>query len=539
MAEPEAPSAPRDTAEGRALLQSRLAQYGRFGATLSSVFLLADLVIYFTLPMPGTVPLLAAHLVNITAGVGTWLVARGRALGNGTLIGIDIGISMLECAAFTLAATTLPLWARPELIELLCVGYVLGLRAFLIPSTTLRTALLSAACNLPIVVQTYFLHRSEKLHPDAPEALPMAVIILLLASASIIITSLTSRTIFGLRQRVREALTVGQYTLLRKIGEGGMGVVYEAGHAMLRRRTAIKLLRPERAGEHNLLRFEREVQLTSSLTHPNTICIYDYGRAADGLLYYAMEYLDGIDLQTLVELDGSQPAGRVVHVLLQVCGALHEAHQVNLIHRDVKPANIFLCDRGGVEDVAKILDFGLVKSLTKGDTTQSTVDLIVGTPLYMAPEAIVEPSSVDARSDLYALGAVGYFLLSGKPPFGGSSVVEVCGHHLHTQPEPLRAKARFELSSELEAILLRCLAKSPSERPSSAAELAQALANCPDSSGWNTETAKNWWAQRARTARTSERVTQTEHPATSAVAATVAVDLRERHVAPRRRAARP
>ena len=208
---------------------------------------------------------------------------------------------------------------------------------------------------------------------------------------------------------------------------------------MLRRPTAIKLLPPERAGEDNLARFEREVQLTAQLTHPNTVAIYDYGRTPDGVFYYAMEYLDGINLEELVR--AARPAaGRAASSAssTQVCGALAEAHGRGLIHRDIKPANIILYERGGEPDVAKVVDFGLVKRAdgrrARRDVTSAIV--LTGTPLYMSPEAITTPDAVDARSDLYALGAVGYFLLTGKPVFEAASMAEAFGHHLHTVPMP-------------------------------------------------------------------------------------------------------
>ena len=232
---------------------------------------------------------------------------------------------------------------------------------------------------------------------------------------------------------------VGAYTLEEKVGEGGMGVVYKASHALLRRPAAIKFLASDRAGEHAVERFEREVQVTSRLTHPNTISIYDFGRTPDGAFYYAMEYVDGLDLQTLVERHGPQPPARVAHLLAQLAGALAEAHAAGLIHRDIKPANVMVCERGGMLDVVKVLDFGLVKEMdARSDGTGADNGRIVGTPLYLAPEALTAPESLDARSDLYALGALGYFLLSGSAPFSGTNVVDVCRQHLHSDPAPSR-----------------------------------------------------------------------------------------------------
>ncbi|HKP57321.1 MAG TPA: serine/threonine-protein kinase [Polyangiales bacterium] len=269
---------------------------------------------------------------------------------------------------------------------------------------------------------------------------------------------------------------LGPYRLDEKIGEGGMGVVYKASHEFLQRPAAIKLLPADRAGERDRRRFEREVQLTSRLTHPNTISIYDYGRTAEGTFYYAMEYLEGLDLQTLVERHGPQDPARVANLLAQLTAALGEAHRVGLVHRDVKPANVMLCERGGVKDVVKVLDFGLIKSLdSRSNGTDTDIDRIVGTPLYLSPEALTAPETVDARSDLYAVGALGYFLLTGVPPFSGRNVLEVCGHQLHSTPVPPSQRLGHDLPRELEALLLRCLAKSPADRPQTAAELHRAF----------------------------------------------------------------
>jgi serine/threonine-protein kinase len=291
---------------------------------------------------------------------------------------------------------------------------------------------------------------------------------------------------------------LGQYTLDEKIGEGGMGVVYKASHALLQRPAAIKVLAPGRSGEQDLKRFEREVQLTSLLTHPNSISIYDFGRSEEGTFYYAMEYVDGVDLQTLVERDGPQDPARVAHLLAQLAGALVEAHQIGLIHRDVKPANIMVCERGGSSDFLKLLDFGLIKELSVSEeVTQTDPERVLGTPLYLSPEALTAPDTVDARSDLYAVGAVGYFLLTGVPPFSGRNAIEVCGHHLHSAPVPPSSRRPGVIPAELEEILLRCLAKRPEQRPATAAALQRAL--LAFAAEWTQERAAGWWSDHAAT----------------------------------------
>ncbi len=304
---------------------------------------------------------------------------------------------------------------------------------------------------------------------------------------------LAERYVAALEGRVKEALRLGQYTLTEKIGEGGMGAVYRARHALLRRPTAVKLLPLDQLDEISVERFEREVQLTSELTHPNTIAIYDYGRSPGGMFYYVMEYLDGIDLESLVAEEGPLPPGRVVQVLMQVCEALDEAHDHGLVHRDVKPANIILCMRGNRPDVAKVLDFGLVKELDGDDgVTLANVNVVAGTPAYLAPEALTASEPVGPWSDLYSLGAVGYYLLTGTVVFEGTAA-EMCAHHIHTVPDRPSSRMGEALPAELEDLILKCLAKKPAERPASARALRDAFAELTLKDEWNESQALAWW----------------------------------------------
>jgi eukaryotic-like serine/threonine-protein kinase len=342
--------------------------------------------------------------------------------------------------------------------------------------------------------------RAEAYHPLAILHVAFWSLFALLAAAAIAVfafTVLVARLRGRMRAAALAAKQLGRYTLDGKIGEGGMGVVYRAHHAMLRRPTAVKLLSPHKTNEKSIARFEREVQLTSQLTHPNTITIYDYGRTSEGIFYYAMEYLDGTDLQSLVLRHGPQPDGRVIHILVQVCGSLVEAHGIGLIHRDIKPSNIILTRRGGLYDFVKLLDFGLAKAMDAGEAAALTSsDALVGTPHYMAPEAIQFPDRSDARSDLYSVGAVGYFLLTGRPLFEGQHVAQILLQHVNAAPEPPSARSGRALSPELEALLLRCLAKEPVDRPKSAAELADALGRIPAGT-WSASEAEGWWRAHA------------------------------------------
>jgi eukaryotic-like serine/threonine-protein kinase len=268
---------------------------------------------------------------------------------------------------------------------------------------------------------------------------------------------------------------LGPYTLANKIGEGAMGEVYRAWHSALGRWRAVKVL-PRHASALERERFEKEATVGAELRHPNTVAIYDRGAGGDGTPYFAMELIEGITLEQLIERDGPQSPERVLTILIQLCAALQAAHDQGLVHRDVKPSNVLLTGAG--LEVVKLIDFGLVESVDavgKG----AAADVVIGTPLYISPEAIASPETVSARSDLYGLGAVAYYLLTGAPVFTGSSVIEVCGHHLHTAPAPL-GDVLGGAGAELEAIVLACLAKDPAQRPASASELARRLSRCAE-----------------------------------------------------------
>ena len=306
-------------------------------------------------------------------------------------------------------------------------------------------------------------------------------------------TMLVERLQASVRKSALAARRLGQYVLVQEIGRGANGMVYRARHSLLRRPVAIKLLSPDMTNEANAARFEHEVQMTSQLTHPNTVSIYDYGRTPEGLFYYAMEYLGGIDLDQLVRQFGPQPEGRVIHILRQVCGSLAEAHRIGLIHRDIKPANIILTRRGGVCDLVKVLDFGLVKTVSLGVTHGLAANAVVGTPHFMAPEAVNQPERVDARSDLYSLGAVGYWLLTGKTLFDDKDVEALMEHQVQLTPPPPAERLGKEVSADLAQTIMRCLAKLPAQRPASAEDLDQALARCVSAGTWLPLDAEQWW----------------------------------------------
>jgi serine/threonine-protein kinase len=306
-----------------------------------------------------------------------------------------------------------------------------------------------------------------------------------------------THVINSLRVEAFEAHQLNQYRLGKKLGTGGMGEVYLAEHRLLKRPCALKLIRPDTAADPVLLgRFEREVRATALLSHPNTVEIYDYGRTEGGTFYYVMEYLRGMSLDEIVKRFGPMRPARVIHLLRQVCGALAEAHAAGLIHRDVKPANIFACVRAGHYDVAKLLDFGLVKTDDPGDgelvEEAGRAGMVQGTPLYMAPEQVAAQPALDYRCDLYALGGVAYMLLTGRPPFQGETRLSVMMAHAREPVEPLR-QSNPEIPEDLEAVVLRCLAKQPSERFQDASSIDDALAVCQSAGEWDDEKAARWW----------------------------------------------
>jgi serine/threonine-protein kinase len=303
-----------------------------------------------------------------------------------------------------------------------------------------------------------------------------------------------ARAISRLRRQVAEARQLGHYRLGRRIGSGGMGEVYLAEHQLLKRPCALKLIRPDRMGNPRALaRFEREVRLTATLSHPNTVEIYDYGRTEDGTYYYVMEYLPGLSLADLVEQYGPLPPGRAVFLLRQVCGSLREAHAAGLIHRDIKPSNIFAARRGGSDDVAKLFDFGLVLPLARTGAPQMTVEgQILGTPLFMSPEQAKGDGELDGRSDIYSLGAVAYYLLTGRPPFDKADGLRLLIAHARDPVVP-PSLVNADIPRDLERIVLRCLAKDVADRFSDAESLERALGECACVGDWDQDRAARWW----------------------------------------------
>ncbi|UJR86955.1 serine/threonine-protein kinase [Sandaracinus amylolyticus] len=511
--------------ESRAFYQARLALYARILTILGLAFLVLVLIVEATVAGIDLVfgdlstRFRILHVALIGLFVGIWLFTRSGRRARGALEAIDVGGNLLAYVLIALMVSRANLGLERTMALLLTE--LLMARAILVPSAASRTLALGVTATVISMLTTWLVHTTSG--PWDARAWAAMIDAFGWPAFSTVVATVASHTIFGLRAEVRQARRLGQYVLEAKLGEGGMGVVYRAHHALLRRPTAIKLLPPERVGAEMLARFEREVRQTARLTHPNTVQIYDYGRTPDGIFYYAMEYLPGCDLELVVSETGPMPPARVVHVVAQIASALAEAHELGLVHRDVKPANVILTTRAGEHDVAKVVDFGLVKDLARDPAGSMTHDATIrGTPLYLAPETI-GTGVVAPASDLYSLGALTYFLITGTHVFRGHNVVEICAHHLHSEPEPPSARLGAPLPEGLEALVLQCLAKAPGERPASARALRASL-RALRIEPWSEEDAARFWTEHGGSLETA-RAHRAKHGASTGRDRSVAIDL--------------
>jgi eukaryotic-like serine/threonine-protein kinase len=492
----------------RAFLRERV---GRFGLLVGALF--GAFLLFRTVTMLISAPKIEFleghylwHLAATLCFVATWAACRLGPDSESYVRGVEtVGLASGTLTT-ALMALGIPLLARPEMIMLLALGLGFSARSVYVPSTGRRTLMLGVLMVVPIVLTTYeaYLSIDPAVIALAGESATPAMVAgsRALESAvwwSLAVTVATSASIviYGLRREVRDAKQVGQYRLEEKLGEGGMGAVYRAHHALLRRPTAVKLLPAHKAGEA-IERFEREVQMTARLSHPNTVTIYDYGRTGDGVFYYAMELIEGATLAEVVEIGGPQPAGRVRALMRQAADALIEAHGIGLIHRDIKPANIMVFlphHLEGLGEVVKVVDFGLVKDVTgiEGIGVTNT-EVITGTPQYMAPEAMTDPAAVDGRTDLYALGAVAYYLVTGRHVFEGTTLIEVCSKHLHAVPDPPSVDGR-PIDPGLSRLILDCLEKEPGARPQRAIDVRDRLDALEGLGVWGPVEAAAWWAE--------------------------------------------
>lgn len=466
-----------ESVDDRELLQRRLSVfYGYFAVLNAFLWLVAQLAperVGLDASASGFIRRMAT--LQFVVLLGVFAALRARAHAPRLLRVLDVLATLATSVGSAVAFAESP---RVLSVDVSAIGFFIlffVLHAALVPSKPRSATLVTATCAVPFAVGLAVMYQrvGRGIEPNVSLA-TFAVCIWLAAGVAAVYV--LSSTIYGLRTVAERAVQLGQYVVHEKIGEGGMGAVYRASHEMLKRPTAIKLIAPDRAGERAIARFEREVMAASRLSHPNNVAIFDFGRTRGGVFYYAMELLEGEDLSRLVEREGPQTERRALHILRQIATALAEAHGVGLVHRDIKPENVMLCTRGGVPDFVKVLDFGLVKNLSTPEDFKLTHErALAGTPLYMAPESVTSPETVGPKTDIYALGCVAFFLLVGRPPFQGSSIVEICLAHAHEAPDAPSTHASAAISPAVDALVLRCLAKDPEARPTTS-ELAASLA---------------------------------------------------------------
>jgi len=499
-----------DSSSGLGFVRERLALLSKtlflvsFGFYL---FLLASMVLIGGAPFVAVVrgPVALGHLCASLTMALLWLLAR-RARPSLWSLGA------LDAISFVVAGGFLSLMTIEEegqiLQTLLALTVTVMLRAILMPSRPRRTLLLSTLVFAPTVVVCIARHHPTAFLPGfspAYQKLQMTLNTVLWSVLGTTLATIASRVLYGLRQQVAEASELGQYLLEEKIGGGGMGEVWRARHRLLIRPAAIKLIRQQppgaMAGDPELLimRFEREARATAALTSPHTVQLYDFGVTEDGRLYYVMELLDGLDLDTLIRQHGPLPAERVVHLLRQVCAALQDAHGNGLVHRDIKPANVVVSRAGTTFDFVKVLDFGLVKLDSPRVADKDAINLSAegswsGTPGYMAPEVVLGATDTDHRVDLYSLGCVAYWLLTGTTVFEGENPMQVMFQHAQAEPKRPSDRVDLPIPAALEALVMECLEKDPARRPASAEVVRNRLDAVPLPSVWTTERAEQWWA---------------------------------------------
>ena len=500
-------SGPRLATETQALLRGRLRAAG---TVLTGTWLLA---LFRTLLVPGVGVAPGQLLGLVLAGRLTALIHLKPVFSLRQLRSLELGL--IFSSAITggfLQFSDLARLGDAGKVELLTAHlgqsavlyiWLMLLYGMFIPNTWQRAArVVGAIALVPVGVRLALrLHNPALSELFSADQVSFNVLVLVVSGVSAIYGT---HVINSLRQEAHQARKLGQYHLVARIGKGGMGEVWRASHKMLARPAAVKLIRPEMLGGQDssedattLRRFEREARATAGLKSPHSIVIYDFGITDEGIFYYVMELLEGLDLESFVSRFGPVSPARAIHILAQSCDSLGDAHAAGLIHRDVKPANLYLCRLGLVSDFVKVLDFGLVKVQDEkelDETRLTKVGMTTGTPSYMSPQQVLG-EAVDQRSDIYSLGCVAYWLVTGGTVFEGNSSVGVVIDHVKTTPEPPSTRADQDIPADLEGVILDCLKKEPDERPATALELKERLMACQDSSGWNQETAADWWAR--------------------------------------------
>lgn len=442
----------------------------------------------------------ALIIVGLAFSLATaWWVNRMR---DKPGMAIDVGLAFEVVTALLVSLVTE--WVpRTETTSVSWLCVVILLYPAIAPASTAKTlAAALASASTYFVAIAVALFRGIPFHPTFYEAMWLIVPQYLCAALAIV----PATVIRGLGRQVRKARELGSYTLQERLGVGGMGEVYRGTHRLLARPAALKLISPKvlNSGREDstriiIERFRREAEAAATLRSPHTIELYDFGVADDGTFYYVMELLEGMDLEKLVSQFGPVPPARAIHFLMQACDSLGEAHLRGLVHRDLKPSNLFACKMGLEVDYVKVLDFGLVKNtpqVAAGEQMRLTaVDAISGTPAYMAPEMIGDSDAVGPPADVYALGCVGYWLLTGRFVFQAPNATAMLLRHLQQQPEAPSVASPMKVPPALDALILACLAKEPEGRPANAVELGRRLRELSQPSEWNEEMAEKWWAE--------------------------------------------
>jgi serine/threonine protein kinase len=443
-------------------------------------------------PFPG----LLVATIGVASSILMTLLAR-RLSGKSILVDVGSGYLVLQCFLVSILGQWAPVPITPR-VSWVCIAILFY--PAIVPNTPRRTLVTSllAASTEPLAFWLSHL-RGVPVHLS-PFYLLWDFLPNYICAFLVIIPV---KIIHSLGQQVKRARELGSYRIEEPLGRGGMGEVFRATHQMLARPAAVKLIRSEILGSSTpkatrviVQRFRREAEAAASLRSPHTISLYDFGVAQDGTFFLVMELLDGLDLESLCERFGPVPPERAVCLLRQVCASLEEAHSHGLVHRDVKPSNIFTCRLGLEVDFVKVLDFGLVKAMGEGDrsaTLLTAPDSTTGTPAFIAPELVRGDGVVDHRVDIYALGCVAYWLLTGRLVFEAPNALQMLYQHANTEPVPPSRRSELEIPAALDAVILACLAKHPDDRPHSAADLSQRLAAAVNGEAWDEDRAHRWW----------------------------------------------
>ncbi|MGA7992188.1 MAG: serine/threonine-protein kinase, partial [Thermoanaerobaculia bacterium] len=482
------------------LLAAGVRRLGTVALLMAGMTLVFSVVDRFLAARTGQAPfhgiVLFGEIAVVLGSLGMYALTRRAGLDPGELL--DRALVYEVAMGFLIGAVQHSVPDPPGVLPKGWSSVAVLVMAFplLIPSTRGKTTLATlATASMDVVGLLVAIALGYR--PVPP--LSIAAAMFLTTAIAAVIALVGSRIVHQLSTQAGKAEELGSYRLVAPLGHGGMGEVWRAEHRMLARDAAIKLVRGREGGipRDLVARFEREAKATAGLRSPHTVQLYDFGRSDDGAFYYVMELLDGYTLDRLVEHHGPLPPERVVHVMRQACRSLAEAHAAGLVHRDIKPGNIFLCRYGGEADFVKVVDFGLVKDVSAGGRTNLTqTGLITGTPAYMPPEMALG-KSVDGRADLYALGCVGYFLLTGLPVFDRKTALETLHDHTATPPVPPSRRVATPVPPDLEAVLLDCLAKEPADRPDGARTLETRLAATSAAGRWSSGDAEAWWNRHA------------------------------------------